>query len=139
MHLVCIVGDKNALKPLYNRVFDKIFSLDQIGSGQAMGEPLYFQLLQPCLKIVTLFCFKCQHPLLHEQYWPMLFYCCANVAQVLSHYWAKEHLPAQFGVPYIGSYQKHCSTITHMLFRFTNFYIFLYLPAFRICLCFQEV
>ena len=27
---------------LSTRVFDKIFSLDQIGSGQAMGEPLYF-------------------------------------------------------------------------------------------------
>ena len=24
------------------RVFDKILSLDQIGSSQAMGEPLYF-------------------------------------------------------------------------------------------------
>ena len=23
------------------RVFDKIFSLDQLGSGQAMGEPMY--------------------------------------------------------------------------------------------------
>ena len=32
------------------RVFDKTFSLDQIGSGQAMGEPLHFYLLQPCLK-----------------------------------------------------------------------------------------
>ena len=41
----------------------------------------------------------CQHPALHEQYWPMLFYCCANVVQVLSHYWAKEHLPAPFGAP----------------------------------------
>ena len=30
--------------------FDKIFSLDQIGSGQAMVEPLHFQLLQPCLQ-----------------------------------------------------------------------------------------
>jgi len=26
----------------YGRVFDKIFSLDQIGSSQAKGEPLYF-------------------------------------------------------------------------------------------------
>ena len=34
----------------YVRVFDKIFTLDQIGLGQAMGEPLYFQLLQPCFK-----------------------------------------------------------------------------------------
>ena len=30
---------------------------------------------------------------------PRLFYCCANVAQVLSHYWAKEHLPAPSGAP----------------------------------------
>ena len=36
-------------------------------------------------KIVTILCFKCQHSLLHKQNWPMLFYCCANVAQVLSH------------------------------------------------------
>ena len=43
--------------------------------------------------------FKCQHPVLHEQYWPMLFYCCANVTKVLSYYWAKEHLPAPFGAP----------------------------------------
>ena len=35
-------------------VFDKIFSLDQIGSGQAIGEPLYFKLLQPCLKYCIL-------------------------------------------------------------------------------------
>ena len=35
----------------------------------------------------------CQHPVLHEQYWPMLIYYCANVAQVLSPYWAKVHLP----------------------------------------------
>ena len=29
-------------KAMVARVFNKIFSLDQIGSGQAMGEPLYF-------------------------------------------------------------------------------------------------
>ena len=75
-----------------------IFSLDQIGSGQAMGEPLYFS-APTMFKIVTLLCSKCQHPVLHEQYWPMLFYCCANVAQVLSLNWAKEHLPVPFGVP----------------------------------------
>ena len=50
-------------------------------------------------EIVILLCFKCQHPVLHEQNWPMLFYYSAYVAQVLSHYWAKEHLPAPFGVP----------------------------------------
>ena len=32
-------------------------------------------------KIVTLLCFKCQHIVLREQNWPMLFYCCANVAK----------------------------------------------------------
>ena len=35
----------NELSPKYShrdRVFDKIFSLDQIGSSQAMSEPLYF-------------------------------------------------------------------------------------------------
>ena len=63
-----------------------------------MGEPLHYILTAPTmLKIVTLLCFKCQHPALHEQYGLMLFYCCANVAQVLSHYWAKEHLPAPIG------------------------------------------
>ena len=71
------------------RVFDKIFSLDQIGSGQAKGVPLYFN----CYNHVLNSNFMCQRPVLHEQYWPMLFYCYANVAQVLSHYWAKVHLP----------------------------------------------
>ena len=92
-------NDKNLSQ---SRVFDKIFSLDQIGSGQAMGEPLYFLTAPTTLKIVTLLFFKWQHPVLHEQNWPMLLYCCANVAQFISHYWAKEHLCA------IGPYQKHC-------------------------------
>ena len=65
-----------------------------------MGEPLYAFLTAPTmLKIVTLLCFKCRNPVLHEPNWPMLFYCCANVAQVLSHHWAKEHLLVPFGVP----------------------------------------
>ena len=34
---------------VHSRVFDKIFSLDQIGSGQAMGELMYFKLVQPNL------------------------------------------------------------------------------------------
>ena len=29
----------------------------------------------------------------------MLFYSYTNVAQVLSHYWAKEHLPVAFVAP----------------------------------------
>ena len=29
----------------------------------------------------------------------VLFYCCTNVAQVLSHYRAKEHLPVPFDAP----------------------------------------
>ena len=55
------------------RAFDKIFSLDQIGSGQVTGEPLHFLTAPTMFNIVMLLCFKCQHPVLHEQYWPMLF------------------------------------------------------------------
>ena len=84
-------------------VFDKIFNLDQIGSGQAIGEPLY----PTMFKILY---FKCRHPVLHEQYWPMLFYCYANVAQVLS-----RNGPKNTSWCAIGPYQKPSRTDKFLL------------------------
>ena len=36
------INGKCFMSQLTSRVFDKIFSLHQIGSGQALAEPMYF-------------------------------------------------------------------------------------------------
>ena len=50
-----------------------------------MGEPL---IALNMFEIVTLLCSKCQHPLLHEQYWLIIFqttenYCYSVIIQYM--------------------------------------------------------
>ena len=70
---------------------------------QAMGELLYFLTAPILLEIVTLLCFKCQHPAILAHVILLLRHCGPGLITLLG-----QRAPSCAIWCAIGPYQKHC-------------------------------
>ena len=108
--LVCLPlkSPLNSYHHLWSRVFDKILSLRQIGSGQALVEPMYF-LTAPTMFTIgnTIILFSVKITILTYVI-SLLCQCCPNLIMTLG-----RRAPSCTIWCIIAPYQKPCDGVTY--------------------------